>query len=147
VNYLVKTVDVLKLSDDDLLWLTGPTRDRTDPVAGALRKLDYNQYGLVIVTEGPRGVRALWRGETVRVPGFKVKVAETTGCGDAFMAGVISKLAPLCKEGLACITPDFLSETLTWANACAAIVATRYGAAISMPTTREVNEFLEDQGK
>jgi sugar/nucleoside kinase (ribokinase family) len=41
-----------------------------------------------------------------------VEVAETTGCGDAFIAGVISKLAPLGRMGLADMTPFSLKNTL-----------------------------------
>lgn len=137
IKYLIPLVDVLKLSDDDLAWLTG-TRD----VGEGLSKLDCNPAGLVIVTEGPRGARALWRGETVSVPCPDVEIAETTGCGDSFIAGVISKLAPLGRLGMADMSPKFLKNTLAWANACASIVATRYGAANSMPRPAEVEEFM-----
>jgi fructokinase len=138
LKYLIPLVDVLKLSDDDLAWLTG-TRIIEDGVA----RLGCNHAGLVIVTEGPRGARAIWRGETIQVPCPDVKVVETTGCGDSFIAGVISKLAPLERNGMAEMTPVFLKNTLVWANACASIVATRYGGANSMPRVPEVEEFMQ----
>jgi fructokinase len=137
VNYLIPFVDVLKLSDDDLYWLSGARN-----IDEGLARIDCNRAGLVIVTEGPRGARAVWRGETVRVSCPDVEVAETTGCGDAFIAGVISKLAPMGRSGLADMTPFFLKNALAWANACASIVATRYGAASSMPFVPEVEDFL-----
>ncbi|MDR1651696.1 MAG: carbohydrate kinase [Synergistaceae bacterium] len=137
ISYLIPLVDVLKLSDDDLFWLTGA---RT--VEEGLARLNCNHAGLVIVTEGSRGARAVWRGETISAPCPCVEVAETTGCGDAFIAGVISKLAPLGRMGLADMTPFSLKNTLIWANACASIVASRYGAANSMPRTNEVEEFI-----
>jgi fructokinase len=137
LKYLIPLVDVLKLSDDDLAWLTG-----TRMIEDGISRLGYNHAGLVIVTEGAKGARAIWRGETIRVPCPDVEVAETTGCGDAFIAGVISKLAPLERSGVAEMTPVFLKNTLVWANACASIVATRYGAANSMPRVPEVEEFM-----
>jgi len=137
LKYLIPLVDVLKLSDDDLVWLTG-----TKDVEDGLSKLGCNQAGLVIVTEGSKGARAVWRGETVSVPCPDVEVAETTGCGDSFIAGVISKLAPLGRSGLADMSPKFLKNTIAWANACASIVSMRYGAANSMPRTPEVEEFM-----
>jgi fructokinase len=137
MKYLMPLVDILKLSDDDLAWLSG-TRD----VGEGLSRLGYNPAGLVIVTEGARGARALWRGETVNVPCPAVEVAETTGCGDAFAAGVISKLAPLGRMGLADMSPKFLRNALAWANACASIVATRCGAADAMPNQAEAEDFM-----
>ncbi|MCL2684363.1 MAG: carbohydrate kinase, partial [Synergistaceae bacterium] len=138
MKYLIPLVDVLKLSDDDLCWLTGSLG-----VEEGLAKLETNPAGLVIVTEGPRGARAIWRGETVRIPCPDVEIAETTGCGDSFIAGVISKLAPLGRSGLADMSLKFLNNTLAFANACASIVATRYGAANSMPCPAEVDDFMQ----
>jgi fructokinase len=137
LKYLMPLVDVLKLSDDDMAWITG-TRNMEE----GLSRLDHNHAGLVIITEGSKGARAVWRGETVSVPCPNVEVAETTGCGDSFIAGVISKLAPLGRSGLADMSPKFLKNTLAWANACASIVAARYGAADSMPRAPEVQEFM-----
>jgi fructokinase len=137
VLYLTPLVDVLKLSDDDLFWLTG-----TRTVEEGLTKLDRNHAGLVIVTEGRKGARAIWRGETIFAPCPDVEVADTTGCGDSFIAGALSKLAPLGRVGLADMTPHFIKNTLIWANACASIVAARYGAASSMPRAAEVEEFI-----
>ena len=140
VNYLIPLVDVLKLSDDDLIILTDSRN-----VEEGLAKLEINPAGLVIVTEGAKGARALWRGETVRVQCPGVEVAETTGCGDSFIAGVLSKLAPLGRSGFADISVKFLKNTLEFANACASIVATRYGAANAMPYPREVDEFMQER--
>ena len=134
---LMPQADVLKLSDDDLAWLTG-TRD----VEAGLATLPRNPGGLLILTEGPRGARALWRNETIRAEAFAVEVAETTGCGDAFMAGTIARLASLGENPMEKIAPPFVAELLRYACACAAIVATRRGAAESMPHANEVEAFL-----
>ena len=139
MKYLIPLVDVLKLSDDDLAHLT-----ESGSVEEGLAKLEKNPAGLVIVTEGPRGVRARWRGETVHVPCPEVEVAETTGCGDSFIAGVLSKLAPLGRSGFADMSIKFLKNTLEFANACASIVAMRYGAANAMPRPPEVDEFMQE---
>jgi fructokinase len=134
----ISKVDVLKLSDDDLTWITGES-----VVEQGLEKLPFNKKGLVIVTEGAKGARALWHGQELSVAGFRVEVAETTGCGDAFMAGVMDRLVPFADDRLARLDRAQLEEILRFANACAAIVATRRGAANSMPRLKEVEEFLE----
>jgi fructokinase len=137
VRYLAPLVDILKLSDDDLFWLSG-----TKSIDEGISRMDCNPAGLVIVTEGAKGARAYWHGGMITVPCRPVEVAETSGCGDAFIAGVMSKLAPLGRSGMTEMTPAFLKNTLIWANACASIVASRYGAANSMPRAAEVEEFL-----
>ena len=138
---LISEVDVLKMSDDDLAWITGEK-----DVTKGLEKLSCNKDGLIVVTEGPKGARSLWRGQEISVPGFEVRVEETTGCGDAFMAGFIYKLIPLADAKLTGLDSARLMDTMRFSNACAAIVATRRGAANSMPRLEEVEEFLSLHG-
>lgn len=141
IEYLARRVDVLKLSDDDLSWLCPNARN----VEEGLARLNADPSALVVLTEGAGGASAWWRGAFVSVPAFAVQVAETTGCGDAFMASLIAQIAPLGREGFASMTPDFLREVLRRANATAAIVATRVGAACAMPTSEEVACFMDEQ--
>ena len=136
----ISEVDVLKLSDDDLFWITG-----TDDVERAVAALPRNENSLRVVTRGSKGASAYWRGHRISSPGFAVTVAETTGCGDAFMAGLLYRLAPFADEMPARLDVPGLEKILRFANACAAIVATRRGAANSMPRMEEVEAFLEAQ--
>jgi sugar/nucleoside kinase (ribokinase family) len=78
-----------------------------------------------------------------QVPGFSVKVVETTGCGDCFMASTLAQLAGNSIAELAEIDADRLASVMRFANAAAAIVATRVGAAEANPTRAEVEKFLE----
>lgn len=132
----ISEVDVLKLSDDDLSWITGKSDIRQ-----GVKALPMNLQGLVIVTLGADGAYGFWQGEEIHVDGFKVNVLETTGCGDAFLAGLIFNLVPFAKS-LVLLDALALKEAMCFANACAAIVATRYGAANSMPRLAEVLGFL-----
>lgn len=133
----VSEVDVLKLSDDDLSWITGK-----NDIKQGLEALPINPQGLVVVTSGAGGACALWRGVEIQADGFQVNALDTTGCGDAFLAGLIFRLVPVATS-LALLDKLMLKEAMNFANACAAIVATRYGAANSMPRLAEVLAFLE----
>ena len=133
----ISEVDVLKLSDDDLSWITGK-----NDIRQGLEALPINPRGLVVVTAGADGAYGLWRGAEIHANGFKVNVIETTGCGDAFLAGLIFCLVPFAKT-LALLDALTLKEAMIFANACAAIVATRRGAANSMPRLAEVQDFLK----
>ncbi len=141
VKEIISRVDILKLSDDDLLYICD-----SDSLDKALSRLEVRPDTLVFLTLGSRG-SIVYRGRTsVRREGFKVRVADTTGCGDSFMAAVISRLYNMDHEELHNLTEEALGSILTFANAEAAIVATRYGGASSMPTESEVNQFLMERG-
>ena len=134
----ISEVDVLKLSDDDLSWISGK-----NDIKQGLRELPINPQGLVVVTAGANGAYGFWRGEEIHVDGFDVNVMDTTGCGDAFLAGLMLGLVPFAQS-LTLLDDLALKEAMTFANACAAIVATRRGAANSMPQLTEVLHFLKE---
>ncbi|GJT47874.1 probable fructokinase-6, chloroplastic [Tanacetum coccineum] len=74
-----------------------------------------------------------------RVKGIKVDPVDTTGAGDAFVAGVLSKIAAdtsLLKD------EKRLRDALRFANACGAITVTERGAIPALPTTEAVMNAL-----
>ena len=77
----------------------------------------------------------------MHMPTFdKVRIKETTGCGDAFMGAIIYGL--LKCENFLHLSASKLIEILTFANGVATIVGTRYGASNSMPRLQEAEEFI-----
>ncbi|RIE05547.1 carbohydrate kinase family protein [Candidatus Cryosericum terrychapinii] len=129
-------VDIMKLSDDDLEYITGLT-----DVREGLRMLPNRANALTLVTLGKNGAIASYKGQSRHVPTFnRVRVKDTTGCGDAFMAAIISGL--LNSGSLTTLSMSKLTDIVTFANAAATIVGTRYGAANAMPRPREVGRFL-----
>lgn len=129
-------VDILKMSDDDLLYITGLT-----DVKEGLRKIPGKANSLIMVTLGKNGVLSYYKGQFTNVPTFgQVKVKETTGCGDAFMATIIYGL--LNCDSFPVLSASKLIDILTFANGVATIVGTRYGASNSMPTLQEAEEFI-----
>ena len=88
---------------------------------------------LAIVKQGPKGVLAATRHETVEVPPMRVDVVNGLGAGDGFGGAV--------AHGLLSGWP--LERVLRFANAAGAIVASRLECSTAMPTTAEVDEFLD----
>ncbi|MBI5494252.1 MAG: carbohydrate kinase [Deltaproteobacteria bacterium] len=80
-------VDVVKANLDEARALTGA---RT--VDGALRGLRGLCTRLAVVTLGGRGAVALGEGGPVTAAARRVRVVDTTGAGDAFMAALIAGL-------------------------------------------------------
>ena len=68
------------------------------------------------------------------LPAYDVKAVDTTAAGDAFNGAFAAALMK-GREPL---------ESAAWASAVAAISVTRPGAQSSMPTSLEVDRFLED---
>lgn len=129
-------VDIIKMSDDDLEYVTG-LADVTD----GLKMIRTTADTLVLITLGRNGAMVSYKGASWRVPTFDtVKVLDTTGCGDSFMAATIAGL--LNSGGLASLAAPELTGIVTFANAAATIVGTRYGASNAMPRRVEVEEFL-----
>ncbi|MBI1321412.1 MAG: hypothetical protein GC168_21015 [Candidatus Hydrogenedens sp.] len=133
-------VHLLKVSEEELAMLSG-IEDDILASAAALVELG-PRY--VIVTRGEEGLTGWCDGEMVSVPGRKVEVVETTGCGDASMAGVIAALLEAYPDLSAStrIEPEVFERALRFANAGAAIAATRLGAIPSLPTRAEVEAAL-----
>lgn len=85
-----------------------------------------------ILTLGEHGAYAATANEQFRMPAFRVDVADTTGCGDAFSAGVIAAL----KRGWT------LRETVRFASAAAALVATGLGSDAGIVSFEKTVDFM-----
>lgn len=132
-----KMVDILKMSDDDLKYITG----LGDAKEGLRKILNKINSSLILVTLGKSGVLSYYKGQFMHIPTFnKIRIKETTGCGDAFMAAVIYRL--LKNDNFPVFSRSKLTDILTFANGVATIVGTRYGASNSMPRLQEAEEFI-----
>jgi ribokinase len=87
----------------------------------------------IIITLGEKGVYFANKNEEYFIDALKLKdeVVDTTGAGDAFNGAFTVALANDLKY----------KEALTFANKVAGISTTRLGAASSMPTLKEVEDY------
>ncbi|PUZ61487.1 hypothetical protein GQ55_4G279600 [Panicum hallii var. hallii] len=85
-----ETADVIKISEEEVSFLTNGEDPYDDAV---VKKLIHSNLKLLLVTEGPDGCRYYSKDFSGRVGGLKVTAVDTTGAGDAFVAGVLSQLA------------------------------------------------------
>lgn len=107
----------------------------SDPVRAADALLDRG-VELAIVKQGPKGVLARTRQESVEVPPHRVEVLNGLGAGDAFGGALCHGL--LAGWGL--------ERILRFANAAGAIVASRLECSTAMPTVHEVEQILGTAG-
>jgi sugar/nucleoside kinase (ribokinase family) len=122
--------DHLIVSESFAAKLTGATEPRR-----ALKKLWKKHHQLVAVTGGAKGcwyLSAENPAQPRHQPAFKVKVVDTTGCGDVFHGAYAAALA----RGMN--VPD----RIRFSAAAAALKAAKPGAQKGIPTLAEVQKFL-----
>ena len=103
----------------------------TDPMRAADALLERG-VELAIVKQGPKGVLAKTKGETVEVPPYLVDVVNGLGAGDSFGGAICFGLL----QGWG------LEQMVRFANVAGAIVAGRLECSTAMPTREEVEEIL-----
>jgi len=98
---LLKNVDILKISDDEIVQLY-PEHANTKDFRGALTKLaeDYPDISLILLTAGPMGSIALYKNAIVgEFKKSSVKAVDATGAGDAYCAGAIAEIMKQREQG------------------------------------------------
>lgn len=129
--------DILKISDNEVQWLTGK-EDYTEGVHWIKER--YPEVRLVLVSMGKEGSRAYYGDVIVEVPAcLNQQTIETTGAGDTFCGCILHYVL---EHGLEGLEQENLKEMLRFANAAASIVTTRKGALRVMPEKGEVEALL-----
>lgn len=118
--------DVVKISVEELAFLTGNAQVH-EGLAALMRTCPAR---LVLVTQGKEGVTASQKGALTHYPASPVECIDTTGAGDAFVAGLLFGLA---RDGQA-----RLSEVITLAQRCGALATTAKGAMTALPYNHEL---------
>jgi fructokinase len=115
----MKLADILKLNDEELPKIMSlkhvPHKDELSSAQWLIRTHDLK---LVCITRGGRGSLLVRGGDSSQHPGFRVRVADTVGSGDAFTAGLV-------HEYLQGASLDLMNEV---ANLVGAWVASEVGA-------------------
>lgn len=145
---MLPRVDVVKVNEVELALLSGRGEvDLADEnalaeAAGALRAQGPE---LVVVTLGPHGSLFECAAGSGFVPPFAVKTVDSTGCGDAFIAGMLARLTAE-DDWRALLTPGALRAALRYANAVGALTSMTQGVIPALPHADQVEVFLADQG-
>ncbi len=120
----IKLADIVKLNDEELPKIMSLMKlPHNDEVTSARRLVRECDLDLVCITRGGRGSILVQKDDVSEHPGFKIRVADTVGSGDAFAAGLV-------HEYLHGASLDLMNEV---ANLVGAWVASEVGA---MPTPK-----------
>ncbi|WP_457946576.1 aminoimidazole riboside kinase [Enterobacter mori] len=116
--------DVVKLSVEELTFLTHDAQVKTG-LESLMRRCPAR---LVLVTLGKEGVIAWHDGAVKHYPGTSVECVDTTGAGDAFVAGLLYGLA----------AGQELVPVIGLAQRCGALATTAKGAMTALPYHHEL---------
>jgi fructokinase len=122
-------VDVLKLATEELAFVM-----KTDSIEEGIERLSKFNIPLVFLTDGHNRTRALFGREVIHVPVIPVEPVDTTGAGDAFVAGILRSIH---LNGLPKTQAEVVDCTL-FANKLGALCTTKPGALTAMPKLEEL---------
>lgn len=125
VRQAIELADVVKFSDDELLFLTD-----TDSLEAGLEAIKAFNNTLVLITQGAKGALVVFEGEQELIAGQAVKPIDTTGAGDAFVGGLLARLAQQNEWA----NKEAIHSAVNWANGCGALATTQKGAMTALPT-------------
>lgn len=129
IEHLIERSDIVKVSEEDLQWID-PARP-PDQIAQTWLGLG---PAIVAVTMAERGAVAFCAAGVARVPARAVRVVDTVGAGDSFMAGLLDALWGSGLLGgdrrteLRGIGVDALTAALEAASLSSALTVARSGA-------------------
>lgn len=134
VHHLFSITDWIKINHEELALITAWYRDdlNTEEKQAGFLLNTFPDVDLILVTRGANGAAYYDREASYDHKGFKVKVADTVGSGDSFLAMFISK----ALEG---VNPV---ECLKYACAMGAVVASHAGATPAIDIDAEINKLL-----
>jgi fructokinase len=139
---IVPHVDLLKVNETELVLLTG-----SEDVDTASRALLAEGPLVCVVTLGLNGSYCQVPEGGQHVPAFRVHTVDATGCGDAFVAGLLCQLVSAFPElpeadWRAQLSLERLPGILRHANAVGALTALTQGVIPALPTADQVEKFL-----
>ena len=92
IDRLVRLADIVKVSDEDLAWLSPD-----EPAETVAERWLEAGPAIIVVTRGGDGSMAFARSGRIDVPAAPTTVVDTVGAGDSYMSGL---LIGVHREGL-----------------------------------------------
>ena len=131
LDTLLSKADIVKLNDEELAIIAawhGAVGGETEQMQFLKKKYALD---MLVLTKGPQGAACLDDAGYHTHPGFSVKVHDTIGSGDAFLAAFLSKM----------LAGDDSPECLAFACAVGALVATKQGGTPDIGAA-EIQDFI-----
>ncbi|EHP6342876.1 aminoimidazole riboside kinase [Escherichia coli] len=126
----LQLADVVKLSEEEWRLISGKTQNDRDICALAK---EY-EIAMLLVTKGAEGVVVCYRGQVHHFAGMSVNCVDSTGAGDAFVAGLLTGLS---STGLSTDERE-MRRIIDLAQRCGALAVTAKGAMTALRCRQEL---------
>ncbi|EEZ1060713.1 TPA: aminoimidazole riboside kinase [Escherichia coli] len=126
----LQLADVVKLSEEEWRLISGKTQNDRDICALAK---EY-EIAMLLMTKGAEGVVVCYRGQVHHFAGMSVNCVDSTGAGDAFVAGLLTGLS---STGLSTDERE-MRRIIDLAQRCGALAVTAKGAMTALPCRQEL---------
>jgi len=154
-------IDVMVMNESETALISGEDVASPAELERAGRKLLDQGVGWVVITLGGQGAMGVGHEGVIHAPGFEVEVVDTVAAGDAFTGALAVTLAE--SKGFHTEPGEALARSarpmafsmssgtrsgldiLRIANAAGALAVTVRGAQPSLPTRRQVVDFLRSR--
>lgn len=133
---MLKWTDVLKVSDEELEFITG--KKTIDEGVNALAKYE---IPFMIVTLGANGCYVYIAEGYSHVQAMKVEAVDTTGAGDAFVSGILYSINNY-EGDIHNISLHEAIKMAEFASVSGALAASTKGAMTALPALAEVEQYL-----
>lgn len=131
---VLKSVYILVVNENEAEVIVGEKIDKVGEEY-IIEKLLLKGAENVILTMGNKGCLFKNKDEMLSIPAFKVKAKDTTAAGDTFCGALATGISKNRN----------MKSILQFASAAAAICVTRLGAQPSIPSEKEIIEFLKNE--
>jgi fructokinase len=118
IEHLLSKADIVKLNEHEVKLVSGWFSNYSD-IKDQISSIQHRfNLKTLLVTKGDKGALVKYEDDWFSHNGYKIKVTDTVGSGDAFLAGFLFQLE----------NKKPIDEALSFANALGAFVATQSGA-------------------
>ena len=131
---ILQYVDLIVPNETETLALTGITPDTEENVCRIYQHFTQLGVSQMIITLGKRGCVHASGENLVWHAAKTVEAVDTTSAGDTFIGAVCARLS----------VGEKIEDAIDYAAICSAITVSRRGAAISIPTATEVEQYLHN---
>lgn len=135
IRPLLERAALLKCATEEALWFFAS--DNPSAISSALPCRP-----AVCVTDGPAPLRWFLGGRSGQLAPFAIDAVDTTGAGDAFMAGLLHRLCEAEADPHTVVESEAM---LRFAAACGSLVCRGAGAIDPQPRATDVERFLATQ--
>lgn len=136
---VLRQVDILKINDSELEFITGKTVKLPDDGIELLHASE--QMEILIITCGESGSWIFGKGkEVVYIPAEKTAVLDTTGAGDSYFGAFLAAYEKYDKS------VDSLADMGRWAAAAAELTIRGAGVIPVMPDRDRLQAYCEKKG-